>query len=194
MGFLLGMAMKLSAGRRLRNLQYRLANVMRSAQQVSRQISNAERNIASQEKNAQRVIRMQSIFNTQGLQAGAWNYVLSQDKALAALMEKDPHLLQATEAEKSAYSRAQYKVQEMVQEQMQSAQMQQLQQEQVMQQEFEMMRACMVDSLKDEQEYLEQEKASLESQIQLAKQDYESAKQMEKDGAKDFVPEYTGQG
>ena len=38
------------------------------------------------------------------------------------------------------------------------------------------------------------EKESLESQIQLAQQDYEACKEMEKAGAKSLVPNYTGQG
>ena len=52
----------------------------------------------------------------------------------------------------------------------------------------------MLEPLKDEEELLQTEKDSLESQLQIAKGDYESCKQMEQDGAKMLKPDYTGGG
>ena len=48
--------------------------------------------------------------------------------------------------------------------------------------------------LKDLEDDLQTEKDSLESQIQLAQADYDGCKEMEKAGAKNMVPQYTGQG
>ena len=57
---------------------------------------------------------------------------------------------------------------------------------------FEMLKETQLEPLKDEEEELQSEKDSLESQIQIAKQDYEACKEMEKDGAKQMKPDFTG--
>ena len=51
-----------------------------------------------------------------------------------------------------------------------------------------------MEPLKDEEEMLQTEKDSLESQIQIAQQDYEACKKMEQADAKNLAPNYTGQG
>lgn len=59
---------------------------------------------------------------------------------------------------------------------------------------FEVLRETQLEPLKDEEEMLQTEKDSLESQIQIAQQDYEACKKMEQADAKNLAPNYTGQG
>ena len=63
----------------------------------------------------------------------------------------------------------------------------------MMEQRIETMKEQMLQPLKDLEESLQLEKDSLESQIQLAEADYNACKEMEKAGAKNMVPNYTGQ-
>ena len=64
---------------------------------------------------------------------------------------------------------------------------------QQIQDQFEMMREQMLEPLKDEEETLMTEKDSLETQYQMAKEDYEACKKMEQADAKNMAPNYTGQ-
>ena len=59
---------------------------------------------------------------------------------------------------------------------------------------YEALRETQLEPLKDEEELLQTEKDSLESQIQIAQQDYEACKKMEQADAKNLAPNYTGQG
>ena len=59
---------------------------------------------------------------------------------------------------------------------------------------YEMLREQMLEPIKDEEELLQNEKDSLESQYEMAKQDYTACKQMEKEDAKNMAPSYTGVG
>ena len=57
---------------------------------------------------------------------------------------------------------------------------------------IEQMRDQMLEPLKDEEDSLQLEKDTLESQIQVAKQDYEACQKMEQSDAKMLAPNYTG--
>lgn len=59
---------------------------------------------------------------------------------------------------------------------------------------YENMNDYMLEPLKQEQDSLQTEKDSLESQIQIANADYEACKKMESADAKNLAPNYTGQG
>lgn len=67
-------------------------------------------------------------------------------------------------------------------------------QQQMMAEQFDIMRDAQLEPLKAIQEQLETEKDNLESRLELAKGQYEAKKKEEQDGAKNMVPEYTGQG
>ena len=56
------------------------------------------------------------------------------------------------------------------------------------------MNDLMLEPLKMEEDSLQTEKDSLESQLQIAQQDYEACKKMEQADAKNLAPNYTGQG
>ena len=57
---------------------------------------------------------------------------------------------------------------------------------------FEYMRESLLQPLKDEEDMLQTEKDSLESQVQIAQADYEACKKMEQTDAKNLAPSYTG--
>ena len=59
---------------------------------------------------------------------------------------------------------------------------------------YENMNDFLLEPLKQEQDSLQTEKDSLESQLQIASADYEACKQMEKADAKNLKPEYTAGG
>ena len=59
---------------------------------------------------------------------------------------------------------------------------------------FENLKETQLEPLKDEEEELQSEKDSLESRIQIAKQDYDACKTMEQDGTKMLKPDFTGNG
>ena len=59
---------------------------------------------------------------------------------------------------------------------------------------FENLNDTMLEPLKQEEDSLQTEKDSLESQIQLAQADYDACKKMEQADAKNLAPNYTGQG
>ena len=67
-------------------------------------------------------------------------------------------------------------------------------QQQMMAEQFDIMRDAQLEPLKAIQEQLETEKDNLESRLELAKGQYEAKKKEEQDGAKNMVPDYTGQG
>ena len=78
--------------------------------------------------------------------------------------------------------------------QMQAMQSAMQQQMSLLENNLEMEKELQLQPLKDLEEDLQLEKDSLESQIQLAQQDYEACKEMEKAGSKNLAPQYTGQG
>ena len=57
---------------------------------------------------------------------------------------------------------------------------------------IEQMRDQMLEPLKDEEDSLQLEKDTLESQIQVAKADYEACQKMEQADVKMLTPNYTG--
>ena len=56
---------------------------------------------------------------------------------------------------------------------------------------FEQLRDMQLEPLKDEEDLLQSEKDSLESQLQTAKTDYEACQKMEQSDAKMLAPNYT---
>ena len=59
---------------------------------------------------------------------------------------------------------------------------------------YENMNDYLLEPLKQEEESLQTEKDSLESQLAIADADYKACQQMEKADAKNLAPNYTGQG
>ena len=67
-------------------------------------------------------------------------------------------------------------------------------QKQEIEERYETLNDLMLEPLKMEEDSLQTEKDSLESQIQIAQADYEACKKMEQADAKNLAPNYTGQG
>ena len=63
--------------------------------------------------------------------------------------------------------------------------------ESAIEEKYDNYKEMMLEPLKAEEEELQTEKDTLESQVQVAKEDYEACKKMEQDGAKTFAPQYT---
>ena len=59
---------------------------------------------------------------------------------------------------------------------------------------FEQLRDMQLEPLKDEEDLLQSEKDSLESQLQTAKADYDACQKMEQQDVKMLTPNYTAGG
>ena len=202
MGFLLGAYGKLMAGKRVRQLQARMISVQSQLRRATRDIENMERQINAQQRQMTNTIRTMGSMQMFGLQS----YNQTELANLQASIF-DKHGLTGikfddmTDEQKKSYSNAisEYQMNaSLVNNQMSS--MQQMMQTTMMQQQqqvenyVEMMKEMQLEPLKDLEEDLQMEKESLESQIQLAQQDYEACKEIEKSGSKSLAPQYTGQG
>ena len=203
MGFLLGAYGKLMAGKRVRQLQARMMSVQSQLRRATRDIENMEKMINSQQRQMTNSMRMFSTMQMAGMQTGL-NVSLStlQQSIFGKFYEKygNDNTKWDAEAQKMYASlTTDYQMQAQLannsmtsmQQMMQTSMMQQQQQ---VENYVEMMKEMQLEPLKDVEEDLQLEKDSLESQIQLAQQDYEACKEMEKAGAKSLVPNYTGQG
>ena len=193
MGFLLGAFGKLSAGRRMRQLQARMMRVQSRARRVTRDVEKMEKLLQRQEKselnaltrytNATYSMAQDEFLNTniegfgtiRDLQ-GQWANGTISKEALSAMGAAQTQMSQMLSQSKA-------------QNDMMAAQM-----KQQIEDKWEMMREQMLEPLKDEEEELQTEKDSLESQYEIAKNDYEACKKMEAADAKNLAPNYTGQG
>lgn len=191
MGFLLGAFGKLSAGRRMRQLQARMMRVQSRARRVTRDVEKMEKLLQRQEKSELNSLTLysnsiyfaaqQSLLATTGLGeiqqkwARGGMDALSDDEK-AKLSQEQTHMSQNLSQMKA-------------QNDMLVASM-----KQQIEDKYELMREQMLEPLKDEEEELQTEKDSLESQYEIAKNDYEACKKMEAADAKNLAPNYTGQG
>lgn len=195
MGFLLGAFGKLAAGRRVRQLQAQMMRVQSRLRRATRDVSEMEKQLQRQEKDALNAVASQGLLAKQGamqnlgtLLGGNFDqtqFNTLQQKAASGTLTSD-------EASKynsmsSLYTQGSTTISS-YNEQWISQMKQQVSNN------FEMMREIQLEPLKDEEEMLQTEKDSLESQIQIAQQDYEACKKMEQADAKNLAPNYTGQG
>ena len=197
MGFLLGAFGKLMAGRRVRQLQARMMRVQSKARRVTRQIEQMSKNLETQKKMALNNIAMQQQWANSGLaQAAAFAAGPTSNANLMAMMmggadmssmlnNPQAQLTQADQQWMAAFSQA--KTQMSASNEMMLAQMKSQIEEQ-----YENMNDIMLEPLKMEEDSLQTEKDSLESQIQIAQADYEACKKMEQADAKNLAPNYTG--
>lgn len=203
MGFLLGAYGKLMAGKRVRELQARMMSVQSQLRRATRDVQNMEKMINAQQKQMLNDIRLQGSMSIFGAQNGVQNQLSAmRADALSKYLDSNGSLkTDLTAEQKTEYNTAfsNYQInaslvnnqfsswQQMTQMEMQQRQTQ-------IENEIEMMKELQLQPLKDFEEDLQLEKESLESQIQIANNDYEACKEMEKAGAKNMVPQYTGQG
>ena len=199
MGFLLGALGKQMAGKRVRQLQARMMSVQSQMRRAAREVADLEKYFSSYEKNMKNQLsqwgasimagyqmsQMAGNFEALGIKFNP-NDPNGMQTAMAELTQKagqDSSIWQGFSGMQNMNMYAQQSIQSMVVS-MQTA----------LEQQIEMQKEMYLQPAKDLEEDLQTEKDSLETQIQLAQQDYEACKEMEKAGAQNMKPNYTGQG
>ncbi len=189
MGFLLGAFGKLSAGRRMRQLQARMMRVQSRVRRVTRDAEKMEKQLQQAEKRELNNLTLYS--NSTYLNA---QQSLLQTTGVGALQDKWAKGGQLTADEQTAFNTGMSQITNaMTSMKAQNDQMVASMKQQI-EDKYEMLREQMLEPIKDEEELLQNEKDSLESQYEMAKQDYTACKQMEKEDAKNMAPSYTGVG
>lgn len=190
MSFLLGAFGKLAAGRTYRNLQARLMRVRTRLNRATRQTATMSKMIETQKKMELNNLTAQASFANSSIGATLVGSGLfsAQEAAMfgsGAAAWNSGDMDANTRNRYTAFTQAQAEMKaknEMVLAQMKNA----------IEEKYENMNDMLLEPLKQEEESLATEKDSLESQLELAKADYEACKQMEKADAKNLQPNYTG--
>lgn len=201
MGFLLGMCGKLFAGRRVRQLQGEMMRKQSEIRRATREAANMEKQINSYQRNESNRLKMENSLFTYGLQQTSMNGLAKEQAEINKYMSNGVVKPDLTDEQKEAYKLAlqayQMKSVELnssMSSMQQYSQMSLSQAQTQLENEVEMMKELQLEPLKEYEQELQAEKETLESEIQLAQQDYEACKEMEKAGAKNLAPQYTGQG
>lgn len=179
MGFLLGAFGKLSAGRRKREIQSQLMGVQRRLRRATKDIANMDKALSKQEQleknqlkayiNQAKSQSMSQLYNTMGIDTNNPD-LKNIDQSKMLQFNTGSSMINANAD--SYYSML----------------------EQQIANKYEYLRDSQLEPLKQEEELLQTEQEHLNSQLQIAEQDYEACKQLEKDGAKNMKPEYTAGG
>jgi len=183
MGFLLGAFGKLAAGSRYRQLQAQMMRIQSRARRATRDVANMTKLLDRQEKAA-----------LNSLTVGSNNAINLAQMGLMSAMNIGNILGRSNNGEKLSEN----ETQQLTQYQQAMTQMKTQNestiaaQKQMVQDYYEQLRETQLEPLKDEEDSLQLEKESLESQVQLAKMDYEACKEMEKSDAQMLKPSYTG--
>ncbi len=193
MSFLLGAFGKLAAGRRVRDLQARMMRVQSRLRRATRQIETTSKMIETQKKMDLNALTYQS-------QLGS---MFAQNNLMSTLTSNfTPDQINALRLGQASASTGLTADQQQVwlDYQQNSAQMKSWHEMNVAQmkmeieEKYENLNEMMLEPLKMEEDSLQTEKDSLESQMQIAQADYEACKKMEQADAKNLAPNYTGQG
>lgn len=188
MGFLMGAYGKLMAGQRMRSIQFRLTTVQSRLRRITKEIGEKEKMYQAQERNMNNMMQAQ----TQWFLLGGLQQLAQGGSQMAAAYGtmmtggQMPDISGISQEEQYKFS-TQYS---MIQQQ---AQMQASMAKNMWQQAFEMQKEADLQALKDVEESLQLEKDNLETQLKIAQADYEANKDMEKQGAQNLKPDYTGQ-
>lgn len=201
MGFLLGAFGKLAAGSRYRSLQARMMRIQSKLRRATRDIANMEKMIDRQQKSMEQSLTAnasatKSMYSTimQTAMMGSADYT----KANTALQNyyADPTNNKLTDAEIQAYtqtiSQANAKYSSMTSQMTAMLDTQTATSKAEIERYIENLRDTLLEPLKDEEDSLQLEKDTLESQIQVAKADYEACQKMEQTDVAMIKPNYTG--
>ena len=197
MGFLLGAYGKLAAGSRYRSLQARMMRIQSKLRRASRDVANMEKMIDRQQKNMEQGLTLQNSTAKQMYQATMYT-AMQNDPTYAAAMKVIQDNKGSTENNTSIsdastkISTNQAQFQQQISAMNSYADTTTAMNKQQIENYIEQMRDQMLEPLKDEEDSLQLEKDTLESQIQVAKQDYEACQKMEQSDAKMLAPNYTG--
>lgn len=199
MGFLLGAFGKLMAGKRVRQLQARMMSVQSQMRRATRDVQNMEKYFNQMEKNIKNSNQVYFSNTIMGLNNGLNDRsIFERLKAgnidIPLTSSGDIDYTKLDNNQMMQVSSLRQMMTQTMQTQQQMLQSELAQRNAMTENELEAMKEMYLQPLKDVEEDLQLEKDSLESQIQLAQQDYEACKEMEKAGAKSLTPQYTGQG
>ena len=189
MGFLLGAYGKLAAGSRYRSLQARMMRIQSKLRRASRDVANMEKMIDRQQKNMEQGLTLQNSTAKQMYQATMYT-AMQNDPTYAAAMKVIQDNKGSTENNTSIsdastkISTIQAQFQQQISAMNSYADTTTAMNKQQIENYIEQMRDQMLEPLKDEEDSLQLEKDTLESQIQVAKQDYEACQKMEQSDAK----------
>lgn len=178
MGFLLGAFGKLAAGRRVRDLQSRMMRVQSRLRRATRECADMDKLLQRQEKMDLNALKAQAMSMKGTSLKGFDGY---SDLTSGKLSGDELTNAQAKYNEFAAGVNAQY------------ASYISMMQQQIAD-KYEYLRETQYQPLKDEEENLQTENDTLQSQLQIAQADYEACKKMEQADAKNLAPNYTGQG
>ena len=203
MGFLLGAYGKLAAGSRYRSLQARMMRIQSKIRRATRDVANMEKMLDRNMKrdlqslqlnaNATKGLYQQIMYGAMSPEVKAAQDALAQFQQTPKKEDGTPTL---TNEQIAAYSQQISSWQTTMNQQLSTAssgldQQMAYQKEQI-ENYYEMMRDQFLEPLKDEEDSLQLEKDTLESQIQVAKADYEACQKMEQADVKMLTPNYTG--
>ncbi len=190
MGFLLGAFGKLAAGRRVRALQAQMMRIQARARRATRDVADMTKMIDKQEKMALNSLSMSSMSAMNMAKQMAMGSIFGSATG-SAIMDKINGGQQLTQDENNQYSTLMSQFNQQVSNMSSMNEMNLSMQKQQIEDYFEMLRETQLEPLKDEEESLQAEKDSLESQLQIANNDYEACKKMEQSDAKNLAPSYT---
>ncbi len=188
MGFLLGAFGKQMAGTRYRSLQARLMHISSRARRVHNSLDRLQKSI---ERDKKRELNALSAQNT------AAN-MTAQQQLNAVLQGILPSLGLGTDAksmttdQQAAYNAKYNEANAAYQMSKAHMDMQIAAEKQRIEDYYDDYQESLIEPLKMEEEELQSEKERLESQVTMAKQDYEACQKMEQADAKMLQPNYTG--
>ena len=194
MSFLLGAFGKLAAGRRVRDLQARMMRVQTRLRRATRQVETMSKMIETQKKLELNQLTAQASMANSMMGGAIFSYLNNSGMAISA---EQAQLFQSgigfnNGAEMDDATKKAYSAWTSLQNTMKANnEMTLAQLKQQIEEKYENMTEAMLEPLKQEQDSLQTEKDSLESQLHIAQADYDACKQMEKADAKNLKPEYT---
>jgi hypothetical protein len=194
MGFLLGAFGKLAAGRRVRQLQAQMMRVQSRLRIATRQSATMSKMLETQKKLELNNVSFLSNMANCGMQAAiqtAGGFSSDQmnifTSASSGFNNPNTTMDATTQAKYGEYQNLMTQMK--AGNEMTAARM-----KQEIEERYENLNEIMLEPIKMEEESLQTEKDSLESQIQIAQADYDACKKMEQSEAKNLAPSYTGQG
>ena len=195
MGFLLGAWGKLAAGSRYRSLQARMMRIQSRLRRATRDVANMEKMIDRQQKSMEQSLTLQNNQQKQwyqGIMTTAMEGGTDYKAAVEAM--KNPQSLSNEDVQKysTVISQTQAKFNSQISSMNSYCDTQTAMSKEQITRYIEYLRDSMLEPLKDEEDSLQLEKDTLESQIQVAKADYEACQKMEQSDIKMLAPNYTG--
>ncbi len=208
MGFLLGAFGKLMAGRRVRDLQARMMRVQSKARRTTRQIEKMSKMLETQKKMEINNLAMQqqagnlsipfmisaTIGNCPGANGAQIQQMMMGGGDINSILQSVPKTDGSTATDNAAQQAWMAQFSQLKTQMSSRNEMVLTQMKNQIEEKYENMNDIMLEPLKMEEDSLQTEKDSLESQIQIAQADYEACKKMEQADAKNLAPNYTGQG